>query len=80
MSCLSIIAILAAVRWYPVILVCIPLITGDVVLLSLFFFFFHRTQHLLHKGESGSLGPAVAAVWGRAHVIQAHGILGPGTV
>lgn len=37
----------------------------------------HRTDHLLHVGEggSGSLGPAVATVWGRAHVIQAHGVL-----
>lgn len=32
------------------------------------------------EGGSGSLGPAVATVWGRAHVIQAHGVLRPGTV
>lgn len=47
---------------------------------TIFFFFHAQNTAFITRGEGGSLGPAVAAVWGRAHVVQAHGVLGPGTV
>lgn len=44
------------------------------------YIFFSHTEHLLHVGEDGSLGPAVATVQYCAHIVQAHGILCLGTV